>query len=128
MDIHFKTDGYERTIDVTSFATKKVETLSKYLGKESLTGETQVFVTLGKETKAHHTGKIWKAEINLDSEGVRYNAKSLEEHMEDAVTKAVKEMASELRKARKKKTTLLKRGGAFIKNSLREINSFRDKF
>jgi|CXWL01.1.fsa_nt_gi ribosomal subunit interface protein len=123
MNINFKSTNYSLSPNIEEFTTKKIRTLKKYLGKDTTYEQAQVFVTLGKETTAHQSGKIWGAEINFDFEGMRFHAKSIEENLEEAIVGATREIAGELNKAGKKRLSMMRRGGKLVKSLLR---GFRD--
>ena len=119
MEIHFKsahTKDVEEEItpEITALAERKLIALKKYLKK--VDGITQVYVELGRTTEAHQNGKVWRAQINLDSQGKRYHADSAGEHMKTAVEAAVTEIEVSLRKAKQKDESLFRRGGAAIKS------------
>ncbi len=114
MQIHFKGTNYEITSAVTGLATKKIEALKKYLGKNA--AGAYAYVDLGKETEAHQKGRIWYTDINLDSDGKRFYAKATEENLETALDKTVAELGRELRSASERKQSLVRKGGALLKN------------
>jgi len=121
MEIQFKGTNYELPAHISRLAQKKISTLRKYIGK--LDETAQAYVELGKETEAHASGRIWRAEINFDLDGVRFRAVALEESIEVAINKAVNELAAEVRSAQKRKQDLARRGGATIKSFLRGFSS-----
>jgi ribosomal subunit interface protein len=122
MEIHFKSDHtkeveQEVTRKVIAVAERKLAGLKKYLGKNE--APTQVYVELGRATASHQTGPVWRAQINLDSKGKRYHADAVEERIDKAVDKAVRELEAELRKAKKLNETILRKGGGAIKTFMR---------
>lgn len=117
METHFKGTNYELPVHISRLAQKKIQTLKKFVGAHEET--VQVYVELGKETEAHASGRIWRAEINFDVEGKRFHAQALEESIEAAINKAVGELSAELRNTRKRAQDLARKGGATIKSLLR---------
>jgi ribosomal subunit interface protein len=122
MEIHFKSAHTKDVVDevtpkVTAVAERKLVALKKYLGKQD--GAPQVYVELGKVTEAHHTGDIWRSQINLDSNGKRYNAAATAERLDLAIDASVKELEAELRKSKKRSETMLRRGGVTLKSFMR---------
>jgi ribosomal subunit interface protein len=118
MQIHFKVSRASAKDDelfskASDIAQRKIETLKKYLARDIET--TQVYVELGKESEAHVSGYIWKANINLDSRGKRYNAGAVAETIEKAVDGAVSELESELRKAKRRSESMLRLSGNSMK-------------
>lgn len=117
MQIHFKGTNYDLPADVSARAQKKLEGVKRYLGRES--ESARAYVDLGKETGAHQTGRIWRADINLDVGGNRFYAKAIEETIEQAIDKSTTELASEVRTARKRQQSLMKKGGTMLKSLMR---------
>ena len=119
MQIHFKGTNYDLPANITELARKKVESLAKYIGESR--ENARAYVHLGKETEAHQNGRIWRADINFDSEGSRFYAKAVEENIEKAIDKSVSELARELQTARKRQQSLVKKGGGVIKSLMRGL-------
>ncbi len=122
MQIHFKSshanDEEEKIFaTATDFAERKIQTLKKFFPKNDEVA--QVYVELGKSSEAHQQGNIWRVQINLDSYGKRYHADAVAEKIETAVDKAVSEISAELRKAKQKSRSMLKKGGGAVKSFLR---------
>jgi ribosomal subunit interface protein len=123
MEIHFKSAQSvenEVTPKITSIAQRKLTTLKKYLGKYD--GVAHVYVEFGKDSSAHANGAIWCTQINLDCEGQRYHAKATEETLEGSLDKAMSELESELRKAKDRKQSVLKKSGGMLKSIVRGFN------
>lgn len=122
MEIHFKStlskeDEHEVSKNPTAFAERKIRPLKKYL--KGVDEVTQVYVELGKATAAHQTGAIWRTQINLDSEGKRYHSDATADKLETAIDKAVKEIEAELRTAKQRTRTMMRRGGGALKSFMR---------
>ncbi len=122
MQLHFKATNYEISEEVRDFAGKKLSAISKFVGTEE-NGEAQIYLELGRETEAHAHGKVWRAEINFDKDGKRFRATSVQESLEDAIDKAVQELSRELRSAKTKNESVMRRGGGAIKAMLRGFKS-----
>lgn len=114
MQLHFKGSNYEITPEISAHATKKLNAITKHLGK----GKENAFayIDLGKETEAHQNGRIWYADINLEWEGQKFYAKAVEETLENAIDRAVNELKSEIHSTRKRHRSLARRGGAMFKS------------
>jgi ribosomal subunit interface protein len=113
MQIQFKGTNYELTTEMTELATRKLEGLSKYLGKP--VKPAQAYMDLGKHTEAHTNGSIWYADCNLDVDGTRYYAKAEAESLRNAIDKMTAELAKELRSAKKKHEAMVRKGGGRVK-------------
>ncbi len=118
MKVHFKIEHIPEvedivTLDVQSATERKLLSMKKYLAKTNEV--TQVYVELGKEYAAQ-TGKIWRAEINLDSLGKRHHAKAIGDSIQNAIDSVVHDLEAELRKSKTKEQNMFRRGGAAIKS------------
>ena len=120
MEIRYKGIQYEIPTRTAERAAKKLEALQKYCPVDP--SLVSAYVELGKETEAHHTGKIWKAMVNMNVDGTVYRAEALEESIENAIDRVSNELSKELRKARSKNTTLARRGGGFLKSLTRRFS------
>ncbi len=121
MEIRYRGLQYDLPDTVTNQARKKLFALKKYLANQEAV--TQVYVELGKETDAHHAGRIWLARINLTHEGQLFRAEALEENVENALDHAISELGGELKKAKQRNESLLRKGGAFLKSFIRRTES-----
>ncbi len=117
MQIHFKGTNYELPANVTALVKRKVEGLAKYAGRGKDTA--RAYVDLGRETGAHQNGNIWRADINFDADGNRFYAKAITDSIEKAIDTAVAELASELKTARKRQLSLMRKGGSTLKTLMR---------
>ena len=85
--------------------------------------DSHAFFELNQEVGSHQTGDIWRASINLDSEGTRFFASQLADTPEKAADLAIREITTELRRARGKKRALVKRGGGIFKSLQQRFRS-----
>ncbi len=114
MNIQFNAVNYELTVDETLLFESKFGKLEKYGGKGDK--EFHLHVTLGKNTEAHQNGGIWFAEGDATLDGKKYFAEATKESLRDAVDVVLSELSREMSKAKDKKKSFIKRGGAKIKN------------
>ncbi|MCI0597660.1 ribosome-associated translation inhibitor RaiA [Candidatus Parcubacteria bacterium] len=117
MNIQFKETGFDVLPELRELATQKIEGLAKYFrGREEV---AYAKVELGRAVGGQQTGRIWRAEINLDVKGATYRAESLHDTLENAVDEAVNELSRELRATKKKDENLFRKGGRMAKEFLR---------
>ena len=121
MEIHFKGTNYELAPEITSKTQKKVKALKKFLGGNART--VHAYVELGKETNRHQNGDIWRAEVNFDTQGTMFRAVAVRDTLENAIDEAVNELGKELRRSKKKNESLVRRGGAVLKDIARGFRS-----
>ena len=117
MQIQFKGTTYELTPEENDLISRKVSSLKKYLGKSEK--DVLAYVNLGKHTEAHQHGDIWFAECKLDVEGKSFFARAQSDTLRSASDKMIGELSQELRIAKRKHQSFLRRGGSKIKDMLR---------
>lgn len=117
MQIQFKGTNYELTPEETDLTSRKVVNLKKYLGNDEK--EVHAYVSLGKHTEAHQNGDIWFAECKLDCEGKSYFARAQSNTLRSATDKMIAELSQELRTAKRKNQSYLRKSGSRIKEMLR---------
>lgn len=114
MQIDFKGTNYEPTDEVLTLARRKVANLEKFLGDDTATA--RAYVDLGRETEGKQNGNVWYTDIIVETAGDRFYAKETKDSIEKALDAAVGDVAKRLRRSRKRKQTLFKRGGVLIKS------------
>jgi ribosomal subunit interface protein len=67
----------------------------------------------------HHSGRIYRAEVNFFNDGTLYRAEATREQIEQAIDDVRDELRHELQHVRGKKHSLLQRGRRALKNMLR---------
>ena len=113
MRTQFTASNYDLPRAATEHAERKLKALAKYLGRAK--EGSLVRVHLGKESEAHQRGRIWRADLNFELDGALYRASALEETIEAAIDRAMGELIREVRTARERRKSLMKRGGAKVK-------------
>lgn len=116
MKINIKGTGIELTEALTNYVDQVLESVEKIIPDNV---DPIVQVEIGKISNHHKSGEIFRAEINIEIDGVLLTAR---EEMEDlyAAIYAVKEhIIVEIKKMKSKKQSLMRRGGQKIKNILK---------
>jgi putative sigma-54 modulation protein len=117
MKINKKATGISLTPSITDYINKKVGMLDKFFeGKEVL-----VNVEVGRTTKHHKSGDIFRAEIHINLDSQEYYAVSETEDLYASIDEVKDEIVHELTKKRRKSLHLFRRGGAQIKNLIKGI-------
>ncbi|MBI4086450.1 HPF/RaiA family ribosome-associated protein [Candidatus Kaiserbacteria bacterium] len=112
---NLKTTNFEQTPIIEDVLGKRLGTLEKFLPD----GETMLVCEVELEKLAgQQTGKIFRAEINLQVGGTLLRAEATAERMEDAIEQMKNELKSELVKAGGKKHSVFKRGAKKLKEML----------
>ena len=114
--IRFKATNTELDGELQDLLTQKLEqTLSKYIGDET---DLKCEVEFEKLT-IKDTGRIYRVEVNFFMGGKLYRADAVENSFEEAIAEVKDEIDKEVRRAKKKQLTLVKRGGRAFKRMMR---------
>ena len=121
MNIQIKTTGgLTTTAAIDEYIGKRFESLEKFTA-----GDTTVFavVELGRTTGHHKHGEIFRAEVHITGKTVGKNGEvfvvAVREDLYAAIDAARDEAIRELSSAKSKRTTLVRRGGAKVKNMIK---------
>lgn len=121
MQINLKLTQIEMTDRLSAYLREKEEALERLLGTEAV--EAQAQIELGRESKHHRHGEIFRAEINLHLPTVVFRAVGRGPDLFSALDAMRDEVIREVVTHRRRQKTLLRRGGRAVKNFLR---SFRN--
>ena len=124
MRVQIKATEMALTPAIKDYAEKKVLSLEKFFKGR---GEVLAQIEVGKTTKHHKSGNVFRAEISIRADGQNYYAVSEKDDLYAAIDEVKDEMAHEIVSSKSKKETLFRRGGAKIKAMLKRL-SFRKKF
>lgn len=116
--IKFKATNIELTEQIKSHVTFRIHSLDKFIDATE-EDEALFEIEVGKTMTDQNTGKIFRTEINLTVHGQLYRAESTEEDLNTSTDVATAEINRQLRRSKKKRLDLLRRGGRAIKNMLR---------
>ncbi len=114
--INTKAKNIELTSHLEEYLEKRLATLERLLPKsDAITCD----VELEKTTEHHHTGRIYRAEINLALGGQLLRAEATEESIENAIDVAKNELKRELTKLTDKTDSMFRRGARKAKDFFR---------
>lgn len=120
-----KVTGIEITPVISEYLEKKIASLDKLLDSEDTSILAQV--EIGKTTKHHHQGDVFRAEINLHIAGADFRVESEMDSLYSAIDVVRDQMHQELQAYKRKKVSLIRRSGAKIKSALKGIYSRRGR-
>lgn len=107
---------------IADYIEKKLTSAKRLFSGES-SGASGLFnVEVGRTTRHHRSGDVFRAEINFRGAQEQAHVVAERSDIYAALDEAKDELVRELRKARKKKVTLLKHGGLALKNMLHRFN------
>lgn len=122
MKINTKATNISITPSIADYIQKKVEAFEKFL---SGAPEILVNVEVGKTTKHHKSGDVFRAEIRLTANGDECYAAAEKDDLYAAIDEVKDEIVRELTSNKKKSLKLFKRGGQQVKNLLKRIGNWR---
>ncbi|MEK7638764.1 MAG: ribosome-associated translation inhibitor RaiA [Patescibacteria group bacterium] len=112
--IIYKYNGIYSGEQLATLTDQKLVTLEKFINDGVM---ATCEVEFEKVTAQQH-GQIYRVEANLTLDGTLYRAEAVEESFEKAIDEVRNELDKELRRAKDKQTSLLKRTGRKIKEQL----------
>jgi len=116
MNINIKTTDIALTPAIADYTNRRLEKIAHLLANDTT---VQCDVELAKTTSHHFKGEIFKAEIHIVGAGRNCYASAEKEDLYAAIDIVQEEMVRELNSDKKKRTSLIRRGGARIKNMIR---------
>jgi len=116
MKINTKATNISLTPAITEYIEKKIDILNKFFGEDE---EVLVSVEVGKITRHHKSGDVFRAEIKITAPRKDMYAAKEAEDLYAAIDEVKDEIAYKLSSKKKKALHLLRRGGAKIKNLLK---------
>ena len=122
MKINFQATQLELTPETLDYCREKLDGLHKLLIEDYSAG---IEVELGKTTRHHKHGEIFRAEMNLHTAGKNFRAEAVAEDLYSAIDEVKDELVSEVKRYRKKQGALLRRGGRRVKDFLRGVYNYK---
>lgn len=119
MKTNIKTTNLVLTPDIKDYLDKKLEDIERIIDRDNTSVSCQV--ELGRTTYHHQSGDIFRAEINLHKDGKYFRAVSEQDSIMAALDEVKDEILRELKSFSSKQQTMMRRGGAMIKNMMRGI-------
>ena len=119
MKMNTKATNIVLSESVTDYLNKKIEDVKRLL---DLSDETLFMqVDLGRTTRHHHSGEIFRAEINIFSSRGQFRAVTERQDLFSAIDGVKEEIMTEIARRKGRRLSLLKRGGQKIKAMLRGL-------
>jgi putative sigma-54 modulation protein len=118
MKFSIKTKNFESTEEIENYLDKKLKSLEKFLSSFNR-DLVKVEVEIGRTTKHHQAGDIFRAEINLSINGKLFRAESEQESLYAAIDEVRDDLEREIKKFKEKRETIFIRGARSIKKKLK---------
>ena len=113
MSKHIKGTNVSVSQELAVYLEKKLESLKKFVDYES--DAVRFDIELGKTTRRHQTGDIFRAEFNIFVGGKSFRAACESESLHSAIDLVKDEILPALRADKNKRMSLLRRSGERIK-------------
>ncbi|MDO8569514.1 MAG: ribosome-associated translation inhibitor RaiA [bacterium] len=127
MKINIKATGIELTQAISDYVYKRISSIEKYLDKKS-SSNIIAQVEVGRSTRHHKTGNIFRAEVHITGVSVDLYAVSELEDLYAAIDAVKDEIVHNVVQLKGKRETLARRGAGMMKNIMKGIvNSFKKK-
>jgi len=123
-----KTKDLNLTDAIEDYLEKKLSSLEKFtsdFNQESIITEIEI----GRTTRHHQAGDIFRAEINLSINGKLFRVESERDDLYAAIDEVRDDLEQEIRKFKTKKETVFIRGARSLKKQIRlsPLARFRTK-
>ena len=118
MNIHIKATGIELTDAIRKYVEKRIRAIEGKLKEGSVNALAEVEV--GKISKHHQSGDIFRAEIMLSLGSEHFRAVSEKTDLYAAIDDVREKMEREITHKKEKRLTLRKKGGTAVKKLLRK--------
>lgn len=113
--INVKTTNFTMTPHLEKLIEQKFTPLGKFLNDRT---ESLCEIELEKVAD-QQSGKIYRTEVNLQTNGKLFRAEAIEEQIEQAIDSARDELKTELQHTHGKRQSLVRRGGQMLKDMMR---------
>lgn len=111
-----KTTNMELTDAISAYVHKKVDALYKFVMPDE---EALAEIEIGRTTNHHHKGEVYKAEINLIYGKDNFRTVIINDDLYAAIDKMKEGILNEVRRSKRKRFHLFKKGHQTIKDILR---------
>lgn len=118
MNINIKTSNITLTDAIFDYTAKRLEAVKQFLQNDPT---IKTNVELGRTTTHHKNGDIFRAEIHITGKNKDLYASAEESDLYRAIDMVRDEILREVRSLKSKRISLLRRGGAKIKNILKGL-------
>lgn len=119
MNIQIKTRDIELTPSIEAYVTKKLIPLKKFL--KDAPDDLYVNVEVGKTTRHHKNGDVFKADANMQYAGKTLYASVEKDDLFAAIDELKDELTSEITKIKEKRMAKIRKSKLGVKNMIRGI-------
>ncbi|MBS3903422.1 MAG: ribosome-associated translation inhibitor RaiA [Anaplasmataceae bacterium] len=102
MNINIVANDLDLTPSLRTYIEEKIGSIKKLVQKFDERGSVQARVEVGRTTRHHHKGDVFRAEVNLDLAGKLFRAEDENEDIRTAIDRAEDKLRRELEKEKTK--------------------------
>ncbi|MFA5083969.1 MAG: ribosome-associated translation inhibitor RaiA [Candidatus Paceibacterota bacterium] len=102
MKITIKATNMDLTPALSQYIEEKVGSLAKFIKNYEIDSEIQARVEVGRSTRHHHSGNVFRAEVNLDLPKKILRSVAEKEDIRVAINRARDELQQEIKKRNQK--------------------------
>jgi ribosomal subunit interface protein len=118
MNIHIKTIGISLTPSISDYVNKRLESTERFLVNDP---SADCAVEVGKSTKHHKNGDVFRAEIHIVAAHRDIYAKSEQSDLYAAIDAVRDEVMHRLTSDKGKRLSRIRRGGTVVKNMIKGL-------
>lgn len=119
MNINIKATNIELTGAIEEYVNKRISSIEKFVTKDG----AHVNVEVGKTTNHHKQGDVYKAEIEIRSDGNVFFAEAETDDLYKAIDMAKEDIVRELTSTKDRNSSLFRRGARSVKKMLKGMSN-----
>lgn len=118
ININIKSTGLDLTDAIRNYVNEKISMLEKVIDSDK---QAQIDVEVGRTTEHHHSGDVYRCEINVTIDGDFTRAVAKQEDLYAAIDVAKDDIAEQLREKKNRKTSDTRKEQRSFKRMLRRF-------
>lgn len=116
MNVNIKTTNITLTPAISEYITKRISSIEKFFESDT---SAQCDIELARTTNHHKSGDIFRAEIHIIAKDKNIYASSEKEDLYIAIDSVKDEIMREVTSLKEKRISLIRKGGARVKNIIK---------
>lgn len=122
MKINIKTTKVTLNYPLDVYIKEKIGGLEKFIKKWNATGAAEAWVEIGRVTKHHKTGPVWRAECDISLPKFIARAEATDKDLRRAIDLVKDELQAQLKSYKGKITAKVRRGARKAKRLYKETD------
>ena len=116
MNLNIKATSFNLTPAISDYVEKRLSSIGKFLHYDST---VKCDIELARTTNHHKNGDIFKAEIHIVGKDKNLYASAEKEDLYSAIDAVKDDIIREVKSSKEKRQSLIRRGGAQVKNIIK---------